>query len=247
MDSNVNNEFTREEAFNQAAAQAAFSRELEINGAMQRNRDGVGYLTTLFGIGHLTDYIKTAQAKLGTNRVLDIGAGSTRAIAQLSRTSFMNSLSCEATVLTNVKDIEKNLGKERTHITPVETLEGIADKSVACVLSVNGVAYSVVPSLAIEQIDRILVDGGVIKATFQNEGHISPLVRMNTHDKFTEELRKRGYEVEITTNEKELVDVVVAVKKGSTVHAKTLLEEDLRDWQKQIDQFNAELKPEEKK
>ncbi len=124
-----------------------------------RDRSGFQYIKELAGVKELFSYLKT----LPSRKILDIGAGTTHGITDISQSSFGTDMEFEATVLNSVPQIEKYLGNERTHITSAEILRGIPDNSIACVLSVFSLTYSRAPELVIGSVDRVLVPGGVIK------------------------------------------------------------------------------------
>jgi len=109
------------------------------------------------------DYLRKLD---GHGLVLDIGAGTTRGISQLEKSSLGSGLSFEAVALSYSPLIKENLGLEKTHITSAESLKGVKNESVAGVISLFGISYCTRPDLAVYSIDRVLLPGGVIKAGF---------------------------------------------------------------------------------
>ena len=65
------------------------------------------YQRVLHGVSNFIDYILKNKDQLGSNIVLDVGAGATRAASQLRSTYADKSLVVKATVLTNTPSIEK--------------------------------------------------------------------------------------------------------------------------------------------
>ncbi len=87
-----------------------------------------------------------------------------------------------------------------------------------------------------KEIDRILVPGGVLKASFQPHDFYDEKYKFSTHDEFSKILRSLGYDISIVENEGGRVEVLLAVKPGGTIYysAKKLMEEDKRDWEEQV-------------
>ncbi len=199
------------------------------------DRTGESYIQMLYGIKSVLDYVRTHQSQLGTNTILDVGAGNTHGISQIARSSLGEHLNFEATVLEPHKEIAGYLGFAKTHIAPVETLEPIPTSSVAAIISVNGMAYSRSPEQAIASVDRVLVSGGILKATFRgSEKYQAP--GLQTHDSFSSELMKRRYDIAIQRNtEKGDVDILLAVKQGKPQSARTHLGEDKKTWIQQAE------------
>lgn len=120
------------------------------------NRGRNDYERVLFGIEGLFTYASLLPAK----GVIDIGAGTTKGISDISKASYGGGFEYLATVLRLRQEIESNLGTSRTLVTPVERLEGVADSSCAVALGVHSIGYSIDPELAMRQIDRVLTPGG---------------------------------------------------------------------------------------
>lgn len=122
------------------------------------------YVTLLSGVKNFFNYVRG----LGENNlILDIGAGEMTAINQFAQSSLGEGLRFEATILTQPKT-ENNLKMVKSYQVPVETLQGIPDRSVGGIMGVLSIAYSITPILAIKSIDRVLVPGGIIKGAFRN-------------------------------------------------------------------------------
>lgn len=151
--------------------------------------------------GYLSS-LQYARELNSSNIVLDIGAGTTNAIAQIAQSEEAYGLEFEATVIRYDSSITDNLGfknksgKKITHVTPVEALRGVRDKSVALALSVYSVTYSSDPTRAVDGIDRVLADGGIFKGVFNP---ISGLARIDIysfdHIPFMERFKILGYDV----------------------------------------------------
>src|SRR3989344_1408929 len=132
---------------NEAAYQIRRARWREREGRPYNiDRSGFQYVKVRAGVKELFAYIKTLPSKT----VLDIGAGTTHGITDISHSSFGTDIDFEATVLSSVPQIEEHLGREKTHITSAEVLRGIPGNSIGCVLSVFSLTYSHAPELVIE-------------------------------------------------------------------------------------------------
>lgn len=191
-------------------------------------RDFYGYLAMLDGLRNFLDYAR----KLDPHPlVLDLGAGETLAAAQLEKSSFGKDLVIEAITLTRKKAIENNLGFDKTHITSIERMHGIRDNSVSAMISVNGLAYSSFPELAVESIDRVLVPGGSIKAFLKfpiDRQNVKPLEESRqTPHRFSKALTSLGYDVGMSINF--MGSVLLGIKPGGsiTASAKDLLDADM--------------------
>jgi len=164
------------------------------------NRSGRDYIENLDGVKHLFSYIR----KLSSNTILDIGAGTTRGIADISKSILGQQLHFEATVLTHKATEANMLGKEDVHVTSAEMLRGIPDNSVGGIISVQSLRYSKAPMLAAQSIDRVLVPGGVFKAAWL----------LQNADEFYKTFRELGYD--IAYNEAwEKDHIMLAIKKGN--------------------------------
>jgi hypothetical protein len=178
-------------------------------------RDSFMYLWEFQGLSGSFDYIKT----LKSNVVVDIGTGEGLAWSELAR-KYGDDLEFWATNLIYDKEVANRLGG-RVKITPAEFMKGFADNSVGGVVAMKSIAYSSSPEMVVKAIDRILVPGGLIKASFKGVGESG--VNYNTHHDFTEVLRSLGYDTEV------FEDInVLAVKPGGEVKAKDVLVKDLK-------------------
>jgi ubiquinone/menaquinone biosynthesis C-methylase UbiE len=179
------------------------------------------------GLANFLDYLR--NLRLG-GLVLDVGAGTTRAVAQLSDSYLGRDLTFGATILTRMKEISENLGFERTIETEVEKLRGVNDKSVTGVISFSALAYSAAPQLAVRSIDRVLIPGGAVKANFKfppsSEEH-SARRFSKTHDEFSDTFLKLGYDIAL--GEAFQFVTMVAIKPGGqkSISAKELLNSDV--------------------
>jgi len=185
------------------------------------DRTGADYIQELGGVRHLFSYVKT----LGNPKVLDIGAGTTRGVSELAQSALSEGLDFEATVLRNRLGVKENLGEEQTHITSAETLRGIPDLSVACVIAVYSTSYSDAPNLVIESIDRVLVPGGAVKMGGYEK----------IFNQFIHLLQARGYDVDDREKWGEF-RVLLAIKPGgaSTVTAAELIKADEESFEEQV-------------
>lgn len=192
------------------------------------NRDGEDYVGVLLGLKHFFNYVKHLET---SNLVLDIGAGELWGVRELSGSSFGEGIRFETTIL-RPKTIN-HLGKDDViHAVPVETLNGISDESVGGVMGVYSVAYSDAPAFAIRSIDRVLVPGGVIKATFMPKlgPYYKRVGQLKKYTEFKNELQKLNYD--LATYDKytfiENHSLLLAIKPGgkNQITAKELLKID---------------------
>ena len=129
------------------------------------DKSGKECLYRLGGLEHFFDYLRT----LPSNRVLDIGVGTGRGSSAIRKMPISNGLEFEVTALRNIPELQKNFPKERIHITAVETLRGVTDKSLAGIIAVNSIGYSDHSLLAVRRLNQVLIPGGVVKATFYRD------------------------------------------------------------------------------
>ncbi len=177
-------------------------------------RDAFMYLWEFQGLTGSFDYIKT----LKSNLVVDIGTGKGLAWSELAR-KYGNDLEFWATNLIYDKEVADRLDG-RVKITPAEFMKGFADNSVGGVVAMKSIAYSNSPEMVIRAIDRVLVLGGLIKASFKGVGEFG--ANYNTYHDFTKVLRSLGYDTEVFENIN-----VLAIKPGGKVKAKDILAKDL--------------------
>jgi SAM-dependent methyltransferase len=183
-------------------------------GHYQNDADILQYFIKLQGLTHFMDYLKS----LGENGlVLDIGAGTTKAVSQLEKSSLGNGLSFRATVLSRNREIERNLGYDKVIQTEVETLRGVGDLSVVGVISRSGIDYSAVPAIAVASIDRVLMPGGAIKTCFSYDSEPDEILKdyNKTHGRFSEALLNLGYDVAISPTFSAIA--LLAIKPGGSL------------------------------
>ncbi|MBM3261092.1 class I SAM-dependent methyltransferase [Candidatus Kaiserbacteria bacterium] len=179
------------------------------------NRDKEKYLEKLLGYVAFLDYVKT----LSSTVVLDVGAGTTRAISEIAKSKAGAGLDFKATVLNRNPAIEENLGFENVHVTSVETLRGIADQSIGGIIAVFSLPYVVSPALAVTSIDRVLVPGGVIKAWLPSEDstdrkRVEKGTTYRSYKEFETEFKKLGYDCEYLERDGLELEVFLAIKPG---------------------------------
>lgn len=205
------------------------------------NRCGSDYIEIFKGLEQLFNYART----LPVNTILDVGAGLTRGVRDLQQSQLGAFLQFKATVLTKRYEIENYLGFDNTLITEVEKLDGIKDASCAVVLGANSIAYSVAPDRAISQIDRVLVPGGALKATFKNseEAYVSDgQYEMDKHFLFSSALINRGYDCMTLPGESNKdYDVLLAIKPGGKhkINIVSLLLNDQNSYHFQIEEMGG--------
>lgn len=201
------------------------------------NRDAYFYFECLKGYRYFLDYVRQLPKPV----VLDIGAGTTKAIAEIAKSRIGKGLQFLATTLRRNPEIALNLGFKHTRITTIEVLRGVPSGSVGGIFSVFSLPYVVDPKLALESIDRVLCSGGVIKMHFpvrEVQTQHAKKVGNNYHSYqiFLEELKKMGYDLAWDADKTLLSCVIVAVKPGnsSVANAEKLLSEDMSDYYKTV-------------
>lgn len=204
-------------------------RKVERGHGVLSNRSGDEYIESLLGVQHLLHYASSLAVLDGLGRVIDLGAGSTKAIKQIALT-YGDGLSFEATVLRANPLIKKYLGCDATHITMFETLRGVRPGFVGA-LSVFGLGYAPNPEASIDKLDNILVPGAFIKSNFMHPDQMTDKLEFITHDRFSTRLIQLGYDVAIADNLKEETQVMLAVKLPvvGNMDARTLLSMDMED------------------
>ncbi|HSX53575.1 MAG TPA: hypothetical protein VLF90_04430 [Patescibacteria group bacterium] len=196
----------------------------------------------------LLDYLQSAKGLLtflthsrgsSAPNILEIGSGTGTALTQIAESQFGDGLSFIGTNLLN----RPKPGSPQVVLrqTTAEVLRGIAPRSVGGVLSIGSMAFSSAPELVIDTIDRKLVKGAAIKATFRAK-HSYGLEwdekydawGYRPHDAFSKELRRRRFDVAVMENEGD--DVLVAIKPGvrNIATARELLEQDSQTLRDQI-------------
>ncbi len=131
---------------------------------LMRNQGVMEYLVQLRGLKHFLNYARLLSEN---PKILDVGAGVTRAFADLSKIKeWTEGLDLKATSLHMDKDVNKFLGKENVTLTSVEQMRRIKDGELAGIISVHGIGFTKAPKLAAESVNRVLMPGGAIKAVF---------------------------------------------------------------------------------
>jgi hypothetical protein len=129
--------------------------------------------------------------------------------------------------------------REPDVLTSAELLRKIPDGSIGGILAIHSLSYSAHPKLAIRKLDRVLEEGGIIKAVFSEGKAVRRLSKTTIRSKqqsykhYVQELIKLGYDVAVCTSPfgQSLPNILVAVKPGEhAVSAKELLERDLADY-----------------
>lgn len=206
-----------------AAAKIRQARTKERTGTPYNvDRPGWQYVGELAGVENLFAYVRNLPSKI----ILDIGAGTTSAIAEIADNEMAKGLQFKATVLRSRAEITNNLGSENIHITSAEMLRGIADTSVGAIIAVHSLRYSAAPELAAKSIDRVLVPGGVFKGAKLKDS-FGPIL---------DTLSALGYD--IAEHEKwGGADIMLAIKPGNTSGnaAEEILKADLETRDKQIE------------
>ncbi len=225
----------RNEALSARANVAEQLRLMRLNerlGIVRADRDGKGYVQIFRGLEETFNYVSGLRSKV----VLDIGAGNTKGIAELSRDYQW--LDFRATVLTLPRDVGTMHYRGCITVTSAECLRGVPAESVGGILALNSIAYSRDPELVVSRLDDVLVPSGVIKATFRSwwadDEWLEKLYEVSGfsyHDEFSRELKARGYDVDLWHGS---YDIITAVKRPITTTAKELSRGD-------IGIFNAEI------
>jgi len=173
------------------------------------NRDLEEYLLLLGGLTSFLGYVRKVKED---GLILDIGAGITKGVSELQKSPLGKGFDFEAVTLSYKSLIKKNLGRTKTHITSAERLRGIKDKSVAGIISVYGIAYSVSPELAASTMDRVLIPGGAIKAGFVRSGTDNVFHNSSVRsEEFAEIFSAFGYDVAL---DERYCDLLLAIKPG---------------------------------
>lgn len=207
------------------------TRRVELESGYQTNRSSQNYQAYFEGLEYFFDYIRS----LGTgNLVLDIGAGTTRGISELSESYIGMGLSFFATGLVRSRLVQQHIGNERFRTTPAEVLRGFQEESVSGILALHSIAYCTSAELVVTRIHQVLVAGGVVKCVFPTKedyvGTISKTTEQNA-DKFITEWKRLGYDVAVHNTDPSLT-IVLTIKPGGvpSVSAKYLLDEDAKRW-----------------
>ena len=200
------------------AGQLLQVREFDLKREKNYGND-FGFRDYIYNLNGLSEYFNYIRSLGGNNTVLDLGAGTTRAIAELESRDIGKGVNFIATVLRRQKSVSSNgIDSSRVFKTSAERLAGIPDNSVSGIISYSALAYSAVPELVIRSIDRVLIPGGVIKAEFNNDKTVtnpkSAYSNRKDYKKFVEELTRLGYDV---AHEDWRGEVVLAIKPGGNL------------------------------
>jgi SAM-dependent methyltransferase len=202
------------------------------------DRSFVNYFFTIGGFSNFFDYARS----LPSNLVLDIGTGNGVAARGIANSPLALDLDIHVTSLQNTPQLQSNIQRDKIHITPVETLRGVKNNSVAAILSMGSLGYVEYPNMAIDRIDQVLIPGGVLKATFpppDSKGTVRGM-HFKTAEIFLRRLAALGYDVAeqnhsvrmpegISEIEEFKMVIILAVKPGNdkAPSARSLMDADL--------------------
>ena len=199
-----------------------WNRFAERGALYEYNRNLRDYLIALHGLEHFLDYVRGVEQ---SSLVVDVGAGTTRAVYELSYSPLGKDLNFMATVLRFNLGVKKFLGEKRTRVTSAEKLRRIEDNSVAGIIANNSIGYSNAPEAVIKRIDQVLVPGGAIKANFSL---FMDEFEFGTHHEFSAALSRLNYDIALKVNPR-WQDLMVAIKPGGNgASAQELLD---KDWE----------------
>lgn len=214
-------------------------RAAERLGRYLTTRDMFAYEEVLGGFTHLLKYAKSLTE---SNRILDIGAGSTIATNEIARSILGKDLDFYATGLSPHPLAKQNLGSERIHIASAERLRRIPDDSIACIIGIFSVTYTWFPEAVVEEVDRILVPGGAFKSNFlagrdSRDTSLGAIPKyypfsldLNSHHPFSKRFKQLGYAVAVKKDFRGS-DILLVVKGGANQEssiATELIKEDLK-------------------
>jgi len=178
-------------------------------------RDLNSYLSKLGGLAHFLDYVESRCPV-----AVDIGAGHAVAVNQMAEDTDRN-LKYLATGM--VRPVDYNSARVPYLETGAEVLQGIDDDSVGGVLAVHSIIFSAAPDMVVDAIDRVLVDGGVVKTNLviNQGGDYVP----RSQGVLQSELVAKDYDVALDESGK----VLLALKPGGyrVIGARALLRADL--------------------
>lgn len=173
----------------------------------KRDRTGETYIDHLSGLQGTLNYV----TKLPTAIVVDLGAGSSRAVAQISRSKYGEGLTFLATGIVNDPEIDKHIGRSSYRITPAETMVGFDSSSIGGFISVYGpFEHSAYLDQVLERTDELLVPDGIIKLCIMKKmpGHDEQMNRImvQRYKKIEDFFKNRGYGLAI--NDWDIVDKI---------------------------------------
>ena len=221
---------------NAAAAQIRRIREIErtkSEPAYITDREAAYYIGGLGGLNATLAHLKC----IGRPTIVGLGEGTTRGIFELSRTEQARGLNFHATVLSMPTQVDRYLGRARTHMTSAEglSLPSIEPGTVGAFLGSNSIAYSAAPELVAYQMDRYLAPGGVIKACFARHNATGDELAFNqrtgfqTADRMEAILEGEPFNYDVVTYDDGISTTLLAVKPG--IYPKGFAEElFVEDW-----------------
>lgn len=209
-------------------------------------RRGLEYVEALGGLSRTIEYINTQFPNMP---ILDIGAGSTRGIAEVQRCFFPFNEPW-GTVLSRPypSTSYSRLPADKVVFTPAETLHGLHRKTkdspsqFALVTGVMSTTYSMAPEQVVKAISKIIPEGGVVKFTLYTATNWFGSAELNAYDYypiFTKAGFGTAYLCGIPYFENS-VDVLLAVKGASDEVVKQLINGDFEYRENDKRQIRAE-------
>lgn len=178
------------------------------------------YVEAAHGLEMLVQYVKETDSL--PKMILDIGTGKGRALSELAQTPLGHGLSFIGTSLVPRPEFAHMPDNLQIQIAPAEDLKDIPDQSIGAIMSFAGIAFSNDPETVVANMDRVMADGGLIKATFRGKGSYGrewnkkyDAWGYHHHESFSQALGNRGYVVgllEIKGGD----DVILAMKPDRT-------------------------------
>lgn len=228
-------------------------------------REGRVYIEDLFGLEQLLTYTHTHLAP----EVLYIGETIGKAPRDIHATAIGENLNYHVTALRRYPQLQQTVGNERIIQTSAEQLKHVDANSIGAIISDYALCYTD-PQLAIQQIDRVLQQGGVLKASFDGRD-ATGISGFKKAEEFENELRARGYDIAaheilattpvppklpeaiaqklfpqgLPTGLKDTVSVrtiLLAIKPPAIngITAQHLLDADMATYEKQLQQFSTQ-------
>lgn len=127
------------------------------------------------GIAGFLHYVRLYPS---AKTIIDVGAGSARAVNELADLEEASGLRFLATGLLAETNEYTDVGAVPYRVTEAEHLEGIDDASAGGILANYSITYTNNPASVARAIDRILVPGGILKTSLHDMSHF-PLSRMH--------------------------------------------------------------------
>ncbi|MBN2096757.1 hypothetical protein JW752_05210 [Candidatus Peregrinibacteria bacterium] len=210
-----------------------------------RDRSPESYVESLRGVDAFFSHVR----KLPKKQIIDLGTGTARAIHGLSEGLMGEGLSFKGIDVVRPDQLNDLIGNEHFIETSVEELGGIDDESCGGLLSVAGaLSYTASIPLSILSIDRVLVPGGILKASLSPGLGNKKWPYNERNRQIIDWLKSLGYDVSLKkvylkkANGARIPNVVlIAIKPPlQETSAKELLEKDLESWEKQMGQISEE-------